>query len=119
MDVLSDVLSAVRLQGALFFIAEYSAPWWLNSAGAAGIAPYLPDNDAHLIMFHFLTEGRAYASLPGGQMLELTAGDIVILPHGDPHLIGNGYPRTPVDSFRTFAKNVAEGLKTVRFGVGG
>ncbi|HWA93114.1 MAG TPA: AraC family transcriptional regulator [Terracidiphilus sp.] len=119
MDVLSDVLSSVRLQGALFFNAEFSAPWCLSSSGAAGIAPYLPSKNAHLIMFHFLTEGRAYASLPGGERLHLEAGDIVILPHGEPHLIGNGYPQKPVDSFRTFAKNLSDGLKAVRYGGGG
>ncbi len=119
MDVLSDVLSAVRLRGALFFNAEFSAPWCLNSSGAAGIEPYLPSKDMHLIMFHFLTEGRAYASLPGGERLQLEAGDIVIIPHGERHLIGNGLPQLPVDSFQKFAKNLADGLKAVQFGGGG
>ncbi len=119
MDVLSEVLSAIRLQGALFFNAEFSAPWCLSSSGAAGIAPYLPSADAHLIMFHFLTEGRAYASLEEGNRVELSAGDIVVFPGGDPHLIGNGSPQSPVDSFKAFAKNVKDGLKAVRFGGGG
>lgn len=119
MDVLSEVLSAIRLQGALFFNAEFSAPWWLSSSGAAGIAPYLPSKDVRLIMFHFLTEGRAYASLTSGEQIELSAGDIVVFPGGNPHLIGNGFPKRPVDSFRRFAKNVKDGLKAVRFGGGG
>lgn len=119
MDVLSEVLGSIRLQGALFFNAEFSAPWCLNSSGAAGLTPYLPASDAHLIMFHFLIEGRAYASLPDGERVELNAGDIVVFPSGDAHLIGNGSPQNPVDSFRTFAKNVQEGLKVVRFGGGG
>jgi AraC-like DNA-binding protein len=72
-----------------------------------------------MIFYHFLTEGRAYARLPGGPREELAAGDIVIFPHGDSHLLGNGSPAKPVDSFRTFAKNVAQGLKLVRFGGGG
>ena len=41
MDVLSEVLRAVRLEGALFFNAEFSAPWCIRSSGSAGIAPYL------------------------------------------------------------------------------
>jgi AraC-like DNA-binding protein len=49
----------------------------------------------------------------------LTAGDIVIFPHGDAHLLGNGSPEKPVDSLRTFAKNLTQGLKLVRFGGGG
>jgi AraC-like DNA-binding protein len=119
MDVLSEVLSAVRLRGALFFNAEFSAPWCISSSGAVGIAPYLPFKDAHLIMFHFLTEGRAYAWLEDGERVELSAGDIVVVPGGESHFLGNGAPRRPVDSFREFAKNVADGLKAVRFGGGG
>jgi AraC-like DNA-binding protein len=69
-------------------------------------------------MFHFLTEGRASAWLPEGRREELRAGDIVILPHGDSHFIGNGTAK-PIDSFKTFAGNLADGLKPVRFGGGG
>jgi len=118
MDVLSEVLSAVRLHGALFFNAEFSAPWCISSSGAVGIAPHLPFQGAHLIMFHFLIEGRAYALLED-ERVELSAGEIVVLPGGDSHLLGNGPPLRPVDSFRTWAKNVADGLKVVRFGGGG
>ena len=31
MDVLSDVLRVVRLSGAVFFTADFSAPWALES----------------------------------------------------------------------------------------
>ncbi len=118
MDVLSEILSTVRLQGALFFNAEFSAPWCLDSSGAAGIAPFLPSHAGPIIPFHFLIEGRAYAQL-GDVEEQLSAGDIVILPRGDRHFLGNGQPRKPVDSFRTFRKNVDEGLRLVRYGGGG
>jgi AraC-like DNA-binding protein len=119
MDVLSEVLSAVRLQGALFFNAEFTEPWCLSSSGAAGIAPIISAESKHLIIFHFLTEGRAYAAMDDGRRVELTAGDIVIFPRGDCHLLGNGPPQKPVDSINTFAKHLADGLKLVRFGGGG
>jgi AraC-like DNA-binding protein len=119
MDVLSEILSAIRLEGALFFNAEFSAPWCLSSSGSVGVRPFLPSKDAHVIVFHFLTEGRAYASLPDGERVELNEGDIVVFPRGDSHLLGNGFPQKPVDSFSTFAKNLKDGLKAVRFGGGG
>ncbi|HEY2845494.1 MAG TPA: AraC family transcriptional regulator [Bryobacteraceae bacterium] len=119
MDVLSEVLKAVRLQGALFFNAEFSAPWCLFSALSADVASALAPQGGHVIIFHFLREGRAYARLADGRREELTAGDIVIFPHGDAHFLGNGSPEKPVDSFRTFAKNLTEGLKVARFGGGG
>jgi hypothetical protein len=117
MDVLSEVLRVVRLEGALFFNAEFSAPWCLRSSRSAA-APYLSPRGGHLILYHFLTEGRAYARLLEGRREELTAGDIVIFPHGDAHLLGNGSPEKPVDSFQTFAKNLTPGLKLARFGGG-
>ena len=82
MDVLSEVLRVVRLEGALFFNAEFSAPWCIRSSRSTAITPYLSPGAGHLIIYHFLTEGRAYAKLTDGKQEELTAGDIVIFPHG-------------------------------------
>src|SRR6266478_8807748 len=41
MDVLSEVLRVVRLEGALFFNGEFSAPWCLSEPRSTAIAPYL------------------------------------------------------------------------------
>jgi len=119
MDALSEVLRAVKLEGALFFNAEFSAPWCLRSALTPAVARTLAPGAGHLIISHFLTEGRAYARLPEGRREELSAGDIVIFPHGNAHFLGNGSPEKPVDSFQTFAKNLTQGLKVARFGGGG
>jgi AraC-like DNA-binding protein len=119
MDVLSEVLQAVRLQGALFFNGEFSAPWCFRSARPTDIASLLSLEAKHVIIFHFLTEGRAFAQLADGRREDLTAGDIIIFPHGDGHVIGNGSGQQTVDAWREFAKNVADGLKLVRFGGGG
>jgi AraC-like DNA-binding protein len=119
MDVLSEVLKVVKLEGALFFNAEFSAPWCVSNPGGPTVAPYFSAEAKHVILYHFLTEGRAYARLPGGKRVELSAGDIVVLPHGDIHLLGNGFPEKPVDSISTFSRNLTEGLKIARFGGGG
>jgi AraC-like DNA-binding protein len=119
MDVLSEVLRVVKLEGALFFNAEFSAPWCISSSPSTALARYLSPGAGHLIIYHFLTEGRAYARLSEGPHEELTAGDIVIFPHGDAHVLGNGSPEKPVDSLHTFAKNLTQGLKLARFGGGG
>jgi AraC-like DNA-binding protein len=118
MDLLSDILKVVKLEGALFFNAEFSAPWCLYSQLTEEVARALAPNAGHLIIYHLLLEGRAYARLPDGRREELTAGDIVVLPHGDPHFLGNGRAK-PVDSFKTFGKNLTEGLRLARFGGGG
>jgi AraC-like DNA-binding protein len=114
MDVLSEVLRAVKLEGALFFNAEFSAPWCISNSGVKGLAPFLSHTSGHLIIYHLLTEGRAYTNLPEGKPVELAAGDIVVYPHADAHLLGNGFAE-PVDSLKTFSL----GLNLVRFGGGG
>src|SRR4029453_3425787 len=98
MDVLSEVLRVVRLEGALFFNAEFTAPWCVSEPRSPALLPYLSPRAAHLILYHFLTEGRAYVKLGDGPRIELTAGDIVIIPHGEEHLLGNGERARAVDS---------------------
>lgn len=84
------------------------------------MAPYLSAASKHVIMYHLLTEGRGYAYVDGdGRPLLLNAGDIVIFPHGDPHIMGNGAPVTPVDSVQELQRILSEGLKISRFGGGG
>jgi AraC-like DNA-binding protein len=119
MDVLSEVLKVVRLQGALFFNAEFTAPWCVSSSPSAAYADQLAPGAGHLIIYHFVAEGRAWAQLPGGQREELTAGDIVVLPHGNAHRFGNGAPVEPVDTLKTLAETLSQGMKLTRFGGGG
>ena len=41
MDAFSEILSGIRLRGAMFFNAEFSAPWAVESPGSAALAPTL------------------------------------------------------------------------------
>jgi len=119
MDLLADIVKVVRLDAALFFCAEFSAPWCFSVRASKEMAHHLSPTSGHLIIYHFLTEGRAFAELPDAPRVELTAGDIVFLPHGDAHLMGNGRYQKPIDSLSKFAKNIAGELKVARFGGGG
>jgi hypothetical protein len=38
-------------------------------------------------VYHLLTEGRASARLKDGERVSLQAGDMVMIPHGDPHIV--------------------------------
>jgi AraC-like DNA-binding protein len=116
---LSEILRLVKLEGAFFFNAEFSAPWCLKSVESSAAAAYLPPVSGRPIIYHLLTEGRAYAKLGSGRREDLQAGDIVIFPHGDEHFLGNGTPAKPVDSFSTWAKSLDQGLKVARYGGGG
>jgi hypothetical protein len=90
MDVLSEVLKVVKLQGAMFYNGEFSAPWSFRSPASCNVAPFVAGGAEHVIIYHLLTEGRASARVEDGERLALDAGDVVIFPHGDPHIIENG-----------------------------
>ena len=120
MDVLSEVLKTVKLDGAFFYNGEFSAPWCFRSPASRAVAPYLSTNSGHVIIFHLLTDGHGYAHVEGdGRPVPLNAGDIVIFPHGDPHIVGNGSPVKPVDNEQELQRIMSQGLKVSRFGGGG
>jgi len=119
MDVLSEVLKVVKLQGAMFYNGEFSAPWSFRSPPACNVAPFVAAGAKHVIIYHLLTEGRASARLEDGQRVGLDPGDLVIFPHGDPHIIENGRPIKAVDLLHELAAIFTQGLKLARSGGGG
>jgi AraC-like DNA-binding protein len=119
MDVLSTLLKTVKLEGAMFYNAEFSAPWRIRAPHSRLVAPYVSPESRHVIMYHLLTHGRAYANVEDGQRVSLFAGDIVVFPHGDPHIMGNGRDVEPRDHGRILEEMLSQGLKLARMGGGG
>ena len=119
MDVLSEVLKVVKLQGALFFNGEFSSPWSFCSPPSHSVAPHVAPAAGHVIIYHLLTEGRASARLADGKRMILEAGDIVIFPHGHAHYIENGPLTKPVDMLKELTRVFSQGLKLSRQGGGG
>lgn len=87
-DLLLDVLSQVRLSGSVFLLGEYRAPWALDSPEAPDMARLLAGGAKRLILFHIVQEGCFQISARGVKV-EGRAGDLIVLPHGDRHLMGN------------------------------
>ena len=84
MDVLSDVLSAVRLTGAIFFEWRLSELWVGESPPANLIAARVMPEAEHVILFHVVLEGACWVSLPKPDLhVRLLAGDVIILPSGE------------------------------------
>jgi len=54
MDVLSEVLKVVKLQGAMFYNGEFSAPW-IRSPASCNVAPFVAAGAEHVIIYHLLT----------------------------------------------------------------
>src|SRR5688572_14856198 len=83
MDVLSDLLRVVRLDGAYFYPVEASEPWCVQSVRASELAPRILPGAEHLISYHILIRGCCFAGLAGEEQIELHAGDVIIFPHDD------------------------------------
>ena len=90
MDVLSDVLTAVRLTGAVFFDTEAYAPWVSESPHAERFRRSVMPNAEHVIAFHVVLVGSCWAALPAeGRPTRLHAGDLVVVPMGDEHVLSS------------------------------
>jgi len=118
MDALSEVLRTVKLDSAFFFNAEFSAPWSFRSPSSRKLAPYINRSSGHVIVYHLLIEGNAYAQL-GYERLALVPGDVVICPHGDSHFFESGPCRLAVDGEGELQRIFSQGLKLSRMGGGG
>jgi len=118
MDALSEVLKAVKLESAFFFNAEFSAPWCFQSPHSCKLAPYINQSYGHVIVYHLLSEGRAYGRL-GDERLEILPGDVLIFPHGDSHTVESGAHRHSVNGEGELQRIFSQGLKLARMGGGG
>ncbi len=118
MDILSEVLKSVELQSAFFYHAEFSAPWSFSSPQSCKLAPHIAQPGGHIIVYHLLMEGRAYAQVED-QRLPLSPGEIVILPHGDAHRLESGPAARVVDGESELQRIFSAGLKVSRYGGGG
>jgi AraC-like DNA-binding protein len=87
MDALSEVLRAVRLTGAVFFDLQLRAQWSYLTAPARKIADVIMPDADHVIPFHLITQGTCYARLPDGDFSKLDAGDLILFPAGDRHVL--------------------------------
>ena len=119
MDALSQILSGVQLNGAVFFRAEFSAPWGVSTSAAKAMAATAGVGAQHLVLYHLVIEGSAFIELIDGQRTELSPGDIVVFPNGDPHHMGSGAGERPFPDYGISAKIKARDLSPLHAGGGG
>jgi AraC-like DNA-binding protein len=89
MDVLSDVLTNVRLSGALLFFAEYRTPWCVSCPPSQMIAPLLVPGARRLVIFHIVIDGSCLVNRPDEPPVELETGDAILMAQGDPHFLAD------------------------------
>jgi AraC-like DNA-binding protein len=119
MDALSDLLRTVKLNGALFLEARFTAPWCAEVHPTYGAAEALAAFNP-VVFFHILTEGRCRVRLAaGGEPIDLAGGDLILMPQGDTHLLGSNLQLAPVDADSLMRPPVLGGMATIDHGGGG
>src|SRR5512141_100115 len=99
MDALSDVLKTVRLEGALYLNAAFTAPWCLRGRyGQLRVRERLAGAD-HVILFHHVVEGRCRIRLvDGDETIDAQPGDVLLLARDDRHLMGSDLHIAPIEA---------------------
>jgi AraC family transcriptional regulator, activator of mtrCDE len=105
IDWLSRLLDMIPVRGYLDLRCFYGAPWRVAQDRAeAGEIPY-----------HVILGGSAVLEDPaGGPPRRLTAGDILLLPHGSAHSLhdGSGAPAAPARERATLSLTISENAGT-------
>ena len=119
MDALSDVLRAVRLTGAVFMDAEFTAPWCIGEPEGVEVCIEHMPQAQHVVIYHLVTEGQCSVSVPGQAAASAVAGDLIVIPGGQAHSLGSDLSRRPVPGGPLVVKRGPDDVPQVRHGGGG
>ena len=121
MDALSDVLKSLRLEGAVYINAEFTAPWCVQSKFGLGSVRARLAGAEHVLFFHCLTEGRCKVRLAdSAEALDVAAGDLVLFSNEDKHVMGSDLQLEPVEAASLIGPDAVEAdLIQMRHGGGG
>jgi AraC-like DNA-binding protein len=117
-DPLSDALRSVRLAGGLFLDSRFTAPWCVSAQiGISECTPFLP-RLVQVIGYHVVLDGRMRVAVEGEAPIEARAGEVVLLPRNDIHVMSSGVGLTPVSSLDLICSSPSGGLLEIRHGGG-
>jgi AraC-like DNA-binding protein len=118
MDALSDVLRVAHLTGGVFLHADFFAPWCMSARiSPEHCAPNLGPA-SHMIVYHYVVEGAFRIRVAGedGEDLVIGAGEVVLLPRNDLHLMGSDLSLPPVAGSEIIRPPNGGGLYSIHHG---
>ena len=97
VDALSVVLGSLRLDGAVYFNAEFAAPWCAEAGYGMPTQQLQAIGADHIIFFHCVTHGDCQARLTSDHApVALRRGDLVLFPRDARHLLGSDVALPPL-----------------------
>jgi Cupin len=72
-----------------------------------------------LILFHVVASGRCWVSPTDGERYWASAGEVIVLPYGDAHLMGGVEPAMPVPITTVVTPPPWDEIPVIRHGAGG
>lgn len=92
-----DMLRDTHLTGGIFLDARFTAPWCITAqVDPEDCAPFTPQ-PRHIIAYHFVTLGCMQLVVCGQAPMIVHAGELVVLPRNDSHLLGSDLSIEPAD----------------------
>lgn len=119
VDVLHDVLSAMKLSGGIFLEAEFSRPWCVTSQmGPEDCAAFFTE-PAHVISYHYVVSGSFVCAVDDQPPVEVKAGQVMLVPRNEKHKLGSCLDQDAI-STRDLIQPPSEGeLLRIAWGGGG
>jgi len=119
VDVLSDVLRAVRLTGAVYFDFDLSSPWVAETPPARDIAATVMPGAQRVIEYHLIARGSCWGHAVGQEPFRLQEGDLFVLPQGDAHVLSSAPGMRAAPDMSKFARGTTPLPLVYELGGGG
>ncbi len=108
VDPLGQALHFLRMSGTFYCRSEFTAPW------GVGLPPM-----RDCVMFHVLLTGPAWLEVNGAERCRLQPGDLVLVPHGEGHLLRDEPGTFAAPLFDLPREEVGAHYELLRHGGGG
>ncbi|TCH96364.1 AraC family transcriptional regulator [Roseococcus sp. SYP-B2431] len=119
MDPLSDVLRSVRLTGGLFVEARFTAPWCVTAQVRPEEWSVVLAAPVQVIAYHVVISGRLCVTVDGAPDVTVDAGEIVLFPRNDGHILASGPGQVPIGAGALIQRSPQGGLARISHGGGG
>jgi AraC-like DNA-binding protein len=119
IDPLAEVLRSVRLSGGVFVDARFTAPWCVKSRVTEDDWGAFLTRPSLVIAYHVILEGAPLLMLAGERPMLLRAGEVVLLPRNDTHILASGPGLKPVGADALIRPAPGGGLARIVHGGGG